>query len=103
MRLENSESSGWTGHRCFFFCLNTNSPTVASPYHVFLEETHVFRTLRKFAISLVLEIVCESVNVETESRNFSALEACLQVYGNKTIMIHPCSNILVYVHKESQF
>ena len=32
-------------------------------------------TLREFAISLVLVISCEPVNVETESRNFSALKA----------------------------
>ena len=32
-------------------------------------------TLCEFAIWLVLVISCESVNVETESRNFSDLEA----------------------------
>ena len=32
-------------------------------------------TLGEFAISLVLVILCEPVNVETESRNFSVLEA----------------------------
>ena len=32
-------------YRLFCFCLNANSPTVASPYHVFLEETHVFRII----------------------------------------------------------
>ena len=32
-------------------------------------------TLGEFAISLVLVILCEPVNVETESRNFSDLEA----------------------------
>ena len=32
-------------------------------------------TLGEFAISLVLVISCEPVNVETESRNFSDLEA----------------------------
>ena len=29
----------------FYFYLNTNSPTVAPLYHVFLEETHVFRII----------------------------------------------------------
>ena len=46
-------------------------------------------TLREFAVSLVLVILCEPVNVETESRNCSALEAN-----------HPCSNILAYVHRD---
>ena len=63
-----------------------------SPYHVFLDETLGFRTLGEFAISLVLVISCEPLNAETESRNFSAFEGCLQpgfTDGNKTIMIHP--------------
>ena len=51
-----------------------------SPFHVFLEE-HVFQnnmcaetTPGEFAIRLILGILCEPVNVETESRNFSDLE-----------------------------
>ena len=32
-------------------------------------------TLGEFAISLILVILCEPVNVKTESRNFLALEA----------------------------
>ena len=66
----------------FYFCLNIYSPTVASPYHVFLEETHVLRIifaqrslLGSLLSVLVLVILCEPVNVETESRNFLALEA----------------------------
>ena len=62
----------------FYYCLNTNSPTVASPNHFFLEE-HMFSEelciVREFAIGLVLVISCEPVKVEKESRNFSALEA----------------------------
>ena len=66
----------------FYFCLNTNSQTVASPNHFFLEE-HIFSEVGKFAIRF------GPVNVETESRNFLALEE-QQVYklsilgGNET-------------------
>ena len=72
----------------FYFCLNTNSQKVASSNHFFLEE-HKFSEVGKFAIRLVLVISCEPVNVETESRNFLALEE-QQVYklsildGNET-------------------
>ena len=41
-------------------------------------------TLEKFAISLVLVILCEPVSVETESGNFSALEAH-RVYSKMAI------------------
>ena len=56
--------------------LETPQCSVASPYHVFLEE-HVFSIIsaqRPLPGSL-LTILCEPVNVETESRNFSDLEA----------------------------
>ena len=39
----------------------------------------------EFALRLVLVISCEPVYVETESRNFSDLEAQLFTDGNKTI------------------
>ena len=50
-------------------------------------------TLREFDISLVLVISYEPVNVETESRNFSALEASM-------LNNHPCSNIHAYKHRD---
>ena len=78
MHLGNPESSRWTSYQCFVLP-QYKSPTVAFSYHVFLEETYVFRTLGEFAISLILVISCEPVNVEIENRNFSALEACLQM------------------------
>ena len=43
-------------------------------------------TLGEFAISLVLVISCEPVNVETERRNYSDLEAQWFTDGNKTII-----------------
>ena len=46
-------------------------------------------TLGKFAISLVLVISCEPVNVETESKNFSALKRSMFTDGNKTIISVP--------------
>ena len=55
-------------------------------------------TLGEFAISLVLVISCEPVNVETESRKFSALEA-QRVYRWQ-LNNQPCSNVLAYVHKD---
>ena len=84
----------------FYFCLNTNSPTVASPYHFFLEE-HMFcaqRPLwgREFAIGLVLVILCEPVKVETESRNFSEAQRVVKWQWNR----HPFPNILAYVHRD---
>ena len=54
-------------------------------------------TLRELAIRLILVILCEPVNVETESRNISDLEAQGVYRWQKTIN-HPCSNILAYVH-----
>ena len=60
----------------------------------FQKNTCVETTLREFAIKLVLVILCEPDNVETESRNFSDLEV-QRVY---TIHNHPCSNILAYLH-----
>ena len=50
-------------------------------------------TLWEFAISLVLVISCEPVNVETECRNFSALKHRMFTNGNKTI-------IPVYMHRD---
>ena len=54
-----------------------------------------------FAISLVLVISCEPVNVETESRNFSALEvqavcaACLEMAIKQASLL-----LLAYVHRD---
>ena len=52
--------------------------------------------LGEFAISLVLVISCEPVNIETENRNFSDLEVQLVYRWQQNY--HPCSNILAYVH-----
>ena len=52
-------------------------------------------TLGEFAISLVFVISCEPVDVETESRNFSALEA-QRVY-NKTIIPFQYSCLCAYI------
>ena len=49
-------------------------------------------TLGEFAISLVLAISCEPVNVETESRNFSLYKRSVFTDGIKT-------NILPCVHR----
>ena len=62
-------------------------------------------TLGEFAISLVLVISLEPVNVETESRNFSALEA-QRVYRCKTIIpvpifLHTCMMGDQTVHEDS--
>ena len=58
-------------------------------------------TLGEFTISLVLVISCEPGNVETESRNFSALEA--QCFYRWQQNMHPCSNIIAYVHRDIGF
>ena len=64
----------------FYYCHNTNSPTVVSP-NDFLIEEHMFFRRSCALIGLVFVISCEPVKVETESRNFSALEA-QRVYIN---------------------
>ena len=61
--------------------IETPQCSVASPYHVFLEE-HFYRTicaqgpLSESLLSIWLFVIsCEPVNVEIESRNFSDLLA----------------------------
>ena len=78
MRLGNLESYRWTGYRCFIFA-SIQIPQQLRPLTMSFLKKHVFRPLGEFAISLILVISCEPVNAETESRNFSALEACLQM------------------------
>ena len=59
------------------FCLNTNSPAVACINHFSLRNTGFQKNLYavgELTIGLVLVISCEPVKVETESKNFSALE-----------------------------
>ena len=57
----------------FYFCLKTISrPLTMSSLKdtCFQNNMCAETTLREFAISLVLVISCETVNVETERRNF---------------------------------
>ena len=57
----------------FYFCLKTiYRPLTMSSLKdtCFQNNMCAETTLREFAISLVLEISCETVNVETERRNF---------------------------------
>ena len=64
-----------------YFCLHRNSQySVASPYHVLLEqhtfsEQYVHRDHSRGVCYQILVVLCEPVNVETESRNFSDLGA----------------------------
>ena len=88
--FRNPESTCWTACWCFIFSsIQTPQCSVASLYHnrCFQNNVCAETTPGEFAISLVLVISCEPVIVETESRNFSDLEAQ-----------HACSNILAYVH-----
>ena len=57
-----------------------------------------FQNSREIAFNLVCVILCEPVNVETESRNFSAFKAFTD--ANKTIMILPVPIFFTYVHKD---
>ena len=49
--------------------------TMSSLKNMCFQYMYAETTLWESAISLALVILCEPVNVETESRNFSALEA----------------------------
>ena len=70
----------------FYFCLNRNSPMFSCiPFlknKCFQNKMCAETTLGEFTIRLILVILCEPVNVETESRNF------LDV-GNKIIIPVP--------------
>ena len=81
----------------FYFCFkykfsNSCIPLPCLPWKnmCFQNNMCTETTLREFSISLVLDISCESVNVVTESRSFSAFEKC-RVFtdGNKTIISLP--------------
>ena len=92
--FRNPESTCWTVY-LFYFCLNTNPPMfICVPLpclHMWAETT-----LGELAISLVLVISFEPVNVEAESRNFSTFE--VQPVYRWQLNKHLCSNILAYVH-----
>ena len=70
----------------FYFCLNRNSPMFSCILFLknkcFQNKMCTGTTLGEFTIRLIHVILCEPVNVETESRNF--LDA-----GNKTIIPVP--------------
>ena len=93
MRLGNPESFRWTGYR-YFVIASIQTPKQLRP----LTTSYLKKTLREFAFNLVYVILSEPVSVETESGNFLALKVFTD--ANKTIMIHPCSNILASVHKD---
>ena len=79
--FRNSESTCWTAYRCFLFAyIQTPNVwlrplTMSSLKNMCFQNMCAETTLEEFAISLVLVISCEPVIVETESRNFSDLEA----------------------------
>ena len=68
-----------TGLAISFVFASIQTPQQLHPLTMSSLKKCVFRTLWEFAISLGLVILCELVNVETERRNFLALEACLQM------------------------
>ena len=91
MPFRNPESTCWTAYRCCIF--DSIAPQQLRPLTMSSVKKTCFQNnlcaetaLGEFAISLVLVISCEAIKVETESRNFSALEVQL-VFGCISIPI----------------
>ena len=79
MCFGNPESTYWTAYRCFIF-VKIQIHQLLRPLTISSLKNICFQKnlciVKEFVIGLVLVISCElSIKVETESRNFSALEA----------------------------
>ena len=93
--FRNPDLTCWTANRCFIFASIETPNVQLHPLTMFSLKNTCFQnnmcaetTLREFAIRLVLIVLCEPVNVETESRNFWDLEA-QRVYRWQKTINHP--------------
>ena len=79
-------------------------PMSSSKNMCFQNNMHAATTPGEFAISLVLVISCEPVNVETESRNISGFgnAACLQI-AIKQSSLFQYSCLCAYIYRELPF